>query len=48
MGVGSARGVRGVKWGVARSILVAWVLTLPASALVGGFAWVVLNAIGLR
>jgi PiT family inorganic phosphate transporter len=48
MGVGSARGVRGVKWGVARSILVAWVLTLPASALAGGFAWVVLNAIGLR
>jgi PiT family inorganic phosphate transporter len=48
MGVGSARGVRGVKWGVARSILVAWVLTLPASALVGAFAWVVLNAIGLR
>jgi PiT family inorganic phosphate transporter len=48
MGVGSARGVRGVRWGVARRILVAWVLTIPASALVGAVAWVVLNAIGLR
>jgi inorganic phosphate transporter, PiT family len=48
MGVGSARGVRGVKWGVARRILVAWVLTLPASAAVGAIAWVALNAIGLR
>jgi PiT family inorganic phosphate transporter len=48
MGVGSARGVRGVKWGVARRILVAWVLTIPASALVGGAAWVVLNGLGLK
>jgi PiT family inorganic phosphate transporter len=48
MGVGSARGLRGVRWGVARRILVAWVLTIPASALVGGLAWIVLNEIGLR
>jgi PiT family inorganic phosphate transporter len=48
MGVGAARGIRGVKWGMARRILIAWVLTIPASALVGGLAWVVLNAIGLR
>jgi inorganic phosphate transporter, PiT family len=48
MGVGTSRGLRGVRWGVARSILVAWVLTIPASGLVGALAWVVLNAIGLR
>ena len=48
MGVGSSRGLRGVHWGVARGILVAWVLTIPASALVGGVAWIVLNGIGLR
>ena len=48
MGVGSARGVRGVKWGVARRILIAWVLTIPASALVGGLAWIVLNGLGMR
>ena len=48
MGVGAARGIRGVKWGVARRILVAWVLTIPASAAVGALAWVVLSAVGLR
>ena len=29
MGVGSSQGVRHVRWGVARRILIAWVLTLP-------------------
>jgi inorganic phosphate transporter, PiT family len=48
MGVGSARGLRGVKWGVARRILVAWVLTIPAAGLVGALSWYVLNAFGLR
>ena len=46
MGVGSARGLRGVRWGVARSILVAWVLTIPASGIVGALTWVLLNALG--
>ena len=35
MGVGTSRGARGVRWGVARDILVAWVLTLPAAGVVG-------------
>ncbi len=48
MGVGASRGVRGVRWGVARRILVAWVLTIPAAALVGGLTWVILNGVGLR
>ncbi len=48
MGVGSARGIRGVKWGVARRILIAWVLTIPAAATVGAVSWVVLNAVGIR
>ena len=34
MGAGAVRGVSAVKWGVAGSILVAWLLTLPAAALV--------------
>jgi PiT family inorganic phosphate transporter len=41
MGVGSARRIRAVRWGVSRMIVGAWILTLPASALVGGFTvWV--------
>jgi PiT family inorganic phosphate transporter len=48
MGVGASRGVRGVRWGVARRILVAWVLTIPAAGLVGGATWYVLSAIGIR
>jgi len=47
MGVGTARGPKGVRWGVARSILVAWALTIPASALVGAFAWFVLDTLGI-
>ena len=46
MGVGSARGPKGVRWGVARRILLAWVITIPASGIVAAGAWFILNAIG--
>lgn len=39
MGVGASRSLSSVRWGVARSIVVAWVLTIPASATVAGFTW---------
>ena len=39
MGVGSTRGVQAVRWSVAREIVVAWVLTLPAAAAVGALAY---------
>ena len=48
MGVGTSKGVHGVRWGVARSILVAWVVTLPAAATVGALSWLVLNALGIH
>jgi PiT family inorganic phosphate transporter len=35
MGVGSTMGTSTVKWGVARSIMIAWILTIPISALIG-------------
>ena len=47
MGVGSSRGPRGVRWGVARNIMVAWVLTIPAAAGVAGLSWIVLHLVGL-
>jgi inorganic phosphate transporter, PiT family len=45
MGVGASKGTRGVRWGVARTILVAWVLTIPAAGLVGALSWVALHAL---
>ena len=38
--------LRGVHWGVARRILFAWVLTIPAAGVFGALTWYVLNAIG--
>jgi PiT family inorganic phosphate transporter len=35
MGAGAVRGISAVKWGVAGNIVAAWLLTLPAAALVG-------------
>ena len=46
MGVGSARGPKGVRWGVARRILLAWIITIPAAALVAGASWAILHTIG--
>ena len=46
MGVGSARGPKGVRWGVARRILLAWVITIPASGFVAAVAWFILHFIG--
>jgi PiT family inorganic phosphate transporter len=43
MGVGSVRGRAGVRWGVARSIVTAWVLTIPACAIVSGITYLILE-----
>ena len=47
MGVGTARGVRGVRWGVARTILLAWIITIPAAGAVAAASWLVLHFVGL-
>jgi len=47
MGVGTANGARKVRWGVARSIVLAWIVTIPASGAVAAAAWLLLNALGL-
>jgi PiT family inorganic phosphate transporter len=42
MGVGAAERVNKVRWGVAREILTAWLLTIPATALVAaGCFWII-------
>ncbi|MGD8402889.1 MAG: inorganic phosphate transporter [Anaerolineales bacterium] len=46
MGVGAAERVNKVRWGVAQEIAVAWLLTIPATALVGaGFYWVLMQIV---
>jgi PiT family inorganic phosphate transporter len=35
MGVGAARRVSAVRWGIAGGIIIAWVITLPAAAIIG-------------
>ena len=39
VGVGAARRVSAVRWGVAKEIVTAWVVTLPAAALIGALAY---------
>ncbi|HXQ95681.1 MAG TPA: inorganic phosphate transporter, partial [Candidatus Acidoferrales bacterium] len=48
MGVGSARGARGVRWSVAGNIVGAWVLTMPAAGLIGALCWLALHAVGVK
>ena len=38
-GVGSTRGARRVRWGVAGGIVWAWILTIPCSAAMAALAW---------
>ena len=41
VGVGSARRVHAVRWGIAGRIVWAWVITIPAAALMGAiFYWI--------
>jgi PiT family inorganic phosphate transporter len=35
VGVGSARRISAVRWNIAKDIVIAWVLTMPAAALIG-------------
>jgi inorganic phosphate transporter, PiT family len=46
MGTGAAKRVSAVRWGVAGNIVIAWVLTLPASAAVGGLTYALVALLG--
>ncbi|MCQ6267248.1 inorganic phosphate transporter [Fictibacillus sp. WQ 8-8] len=43
MGVGSAKRVKGVKWGVARRIVLTWIITLPISAVLAAIIYQILK-----
>ncbi len=46
MGVGSLQRFSAVRWGVAGRIVLAWIFTIPASAVMAGIAWLVLRILG--
>ena len=46
MGAGAAKRVSAVRWGVAGNIVVAWILTLPAAAAIGGGTYGVTRVFG--
>ena len=48
VGVGAARRVSAVRWNVASSIVVAWIFTIPAAALVAAATYFVVSMFGWR
>ncbi len=47
MGVGAVKRWKAVRWGVAKRIVWAWVLTIPCAAIVGGVAYALADLVGL-
>src|SRR5215510_13545722 len=47
MGVGAIQRFSAVRWGVAGRILWAWILTIPASAIVAAATWCLLRLVGV-
>lgn len=46
-GVGTSGGKRKVNWGLARTIVTAWFVTIPAAGLIGAASWLILSALGV-
>jgi inorganic phosphate transporter, PiT family len=47
IGVGSTKRLSAVRWGVAGRIVWAWILTIPASAMIAAVAFFILSALGM-
>jgi PiT family inorganic phosphate transporter len=45
MGVGAGQRISAVRWGVAKNIIVAWFITIPASALMAGLSFFLIRMI---
>jgi len=45
VGVGAAQRISAVRWGVARRIVYAWILTIPLAAAIGALSYRILSAI---
>ncbi len=47
IGVGSTKRLSAVRWGVTRSLLIAWLITIPVSALLAGLFFMILSLAGI-
>ncbi len=45
MGVGAAKRIHAVRWGVAKQMVMAWVLTIPCTAVMGAISYMIVMAI---
>jgi PiT family inorganic phosphate transporter len=45
MGVGAGQRISAVRWGVAKNIVLAWLITIPASALMAGLSFYLVQKI---
>jgi PiT family inorganic phosphate transporter len=43
MGAGMTKRLSAVRWGIAGNIILAWIITIPAAAIMGGFTYYVLQ-----
>jgi inorganic phosphate transporter, PiT family len=48
MGVGATQKLSAVRWGLGANIVLAWIVTIPASALIAWVAFAIFNTAGLR
>jgi PiT family inorganic phosphate transporter len=48
IGAGAARRASAVRWGVAGNVMIAWIITIPASAIVAAFFYWVASGSLLR
>ncbi len=48
IGVGATKRLSAVRWGVTRNLLVAWIITIPVSALVAGLCYLLLTLFGIK
>ena len=48
VGVGAARRINAVRWNVAKDIVVAWIITMPAAGLIGAVFYLLAGAFGVH
>jgi PiT family inorganic phosphate transporter len=47
MGVGTSDRIKAVRWGIARGIVTAWILTIPSAAVIAAASYLLLHLVGV-